>query len=281
MTTSTSKKTAVLALLVAASACTKNQPAAVVDTGLGPRTVATINGTPLPESVFNYYSLAIHQKKAEELTPEERGVMMEELINITLMSDAAKKEGLLDSRTVAAQMELNRLRLTAQLAAQDFFQKNPITDDEIKKVYDQNLPRFAGKEYKARHILVPSEDEANKLIEQLRKGKNFAALAQEHASGPTGPNGGDLGWFSADSMIAPIVEAVNTMTAGAYSTQPVKSDVGYHVLLLEDTRPRVPPTLESMHDEIVDALQRSKLDGYIKMLREGATVTPAPGASND
>lgn len=273
MTTSGFKKTVVFALLVTAWSCTKNQPAAQADRGLGPTNVATIDGTPLPESLFRYYSLATHQKNADDLTAEERGTVIEELIGITLLSDAAKKGGLLDSRTVAAQLELNRLQVSARLAATDFLQKNPVSDDEIKKIYDQNLPRFSGNEYKARHILVGSETEANAIIEQLRKGKNFVALAQEHASGPTGPNGGDLGWFSADSMIAPIVDAVSMMTVGAYSARPVKSDAGYHVLLLEETRPRVPPTLDSMHDEIVSAIQRSKLEAYMKMLREGATVS--------
>ena len=275
MTTFDFKKAVALALLVAAASCTKDQPAAKTegDSGLGPTSVATINGTPLSESVFRYYALTTRQKNADELTPEERAAVIEDLVGITLLSEAAKKDGLLDSRTVAAQMELNRLQMTARLAATDYIQKNPPSDDEIKKVYDENLPRLSGYEYKARHILLGSEADANTVIEQLRKGKNFVALAKEHASGPTGPNGGDLGWFSADSMIAPIIEAVSTMTVGSYSTAPVKSDAGYHVLFLEETRPRVPPTLDSMREEIVSALQRNKLEGYMKTLRDAAAVT--------
>ena len=273
MTTFAFKRTVALALLVAATSCTKDQPAAKSETGLGPTNVATINGAPLPESVFRYYALTTRQKNAEQLTPEERTAVIEDLVGITLLSETAKKDGLLDSRTVAAQMELNRLQMGARLAATDYLQKNPVGDEEIKKVYDQNLPRLSGNEYKARHILLGSEAEANAIIDQLRKGKNFVALAQEQANGPTGPNGGDLGWFSADSMIAPIIDAVSTMMVGTYSTQPVKSDAGYHVLFLEQTRPRVPPTMDSMREEIVSAIQRNKLEGFMKTLRDAATVT--------
>src|SRR6185436_9938507 len=131
MTTFGFKRILGFALLVAAASCTKNQPAGEVDTGLGPTNVATINGVPLAESVFRYYSLTARQKKAEDLTAEERGGVLEDLIGITLLSEAAKKDGLLDSRTVAAQMELNRLQMTARLAATDYLQKNPVGDDEI------------------------------------------------------------------------------------------------------------------------------------------------------
>ena len=276
MTTSRFKTALALAVLTAAAGCTKSQPSTTsTDTGLGPTNVATINGSPLPESVFRYYALTARQKNADELTPEERTAVIEDLVGVTLLSEEAKKNGLLDSRTVAAQMELNRLQTTARLAASDYLQKNPVSDDEIKQVYDQNLPRLSGNEYKARHILVETESEANAIIDQLRKGKNFVELAKEHASGPTGPNGGDLGWFSVDSMIPPVIDAVAAMKVGTYSTQPVKSDAGYHVLFLEDTRARVPPTMDSMHDEIVSAIQRNKLEGYIKMLRDAASVTTA------
>jgi peptidyl-prolyl cis-trans isomerase C len=279
MTTFGFKNTLALALVVVVAGCTKNQPAVTNETGLGPTNVATINGHPLPEALFRYYVLTARQKNADELTPEERNMVLEELIGVSLLSEKAQERGLLDSRTVAAQLELNRLQITARLAASDYLEKNPATDEEIKKVYEDNLPRLSGNEYKARHILVETEDEAKAVIEQLRRGKDFVDLAKQHANGPTGPNGGDLGWFSVDSMIKPVIEAVSSMKVGTYSTQPVKSDAGYHVLFLEETRPRVAPTLDSMRDEIVNAIQRNKLEAYIKTLRDAATVTPVGEAA--
>jgi peptidyl-prolyl cis-trans isomerase C len=279
MTTFGFKNVLGVVLVVVLASCTKNQT--TTETGLGPTSVATINGNPLPESVFRYYALTARQKNADDLTPEERNGVLEELIGVSLLAEKAKETGLLDSRTVAAQLELTRLQLTARLVAADYLQKNPATEDEIKKIYDENLPRLSGNEYKARHILVETEDEANAVIEQLRNGKNFVDLAKEHASGPTGPNGGDLGWFSVDSMIKPVIDAVTAMKVGTYSAQPVKSDAGYHVLFLEETRPRVPPTLDSMREEIVGAIQRNKLEGYIKMLRDAAMVTATEQARGD
>jgi peptidyl-prolyl cis-trans isomerase C len=272
MTTFGLNRIVALAAVVAVVGCTKDQSATTGDTGLGPTRVATINGQPLPESVFRYYTLSTLQKNADELTPEQRTAAIEELVGFTLLAETARTSGLLDSRIVAAQLELNRLQMIARIAANDYLEKNPVTEDDIKTVYDNNLPRLSSNEYKARHILVETETEANAVIEQLRKGKDFVALAKEHASGPTGPNGGDLGWFTANSMIAPIVEAASTMGVGTYSAQPVKSDAGYHVLLLEGSRPQTPPTLDSMRPEITNAIQRNKLQVHLKTLREVAMV---------
>jgi peptidyl-prolyl cis-trans isomerase C len=111
------------------------------------------------------------------------------------------------------------------------------------------------------------------VIQQLQQGKSFIDLAEERASGPTGPNGGDLGWFTANSMAQPVVEAVAAMQVGAYSAQPVKTDYGYHVIFLEDTRSQEAPTLDSMRQELTNAVQAKKLQEHVRGLVEAATVT--------
>jgi peptidyl-prolyl cis-trans isomerase C len=135
---------------------------------------------------------------------------------------------------------------------------------------------LSGEQYKARHILVTTREEAQAVISQLREGAEFAALAQERADGPTGPNGGALDWFTLDSMPAPFAGAVRSMSIGSYSAEPVQTEFGFHVILLEDTRKQEPPPLADIRNDLASAAQRKRLDDYIKTLRESAAVTLEP-----
>ena len=260
-------------IVVVVGGCSQEQAPANTDSTLGPGQVATVNGDPIPESLFRYYAMNATQKNPDELTAEERTAVIEELIGFKLLTTAAEERGLLTERTMAAELELQRLQVIARAMALRHLSENPATDAELQKIYDENLPRLAGTQYKARHILVESRDEAVAVIEQLRQGTDFVALAQEHSSGPTGPNGGDLGWFTADSMVQPVAQAVRAMEVGTYSSEPVETNFGFHVLLLEDTRTQEPPTLDAIRAELTNAVDRSKLEAFVRSLREGATVT--------
>jgi peptidyl-prolyl cis-trans isomerase C len=262
--------TASLATLIAA--CTQGSPPDATDGVLGPGQVATVNGERIPESVFRVYTPAALRKNADDLTPEERKAVIQDLAGIMLMADEAQDKGLLTERAVAAQLELARMQLAARAMATRYLEQNPVSDAELQALYDENLPRLANTEFKARHILVETQEEADSVIQQLQQGKSFLDLAKERAAGPTGPDGGDLGWFTASSMAAPILEAVRTMEVGAYSAQPVKTEYGYHVLLLEDTRSQEAPTLESMRQELTNAVQAKKIQDHVRTLVDAATV---------
>ena len=171
---------------------------------------------------------------------------------------------------------LQRLRLVANASATDYIEKNPPSDADIQAIYEENLPALAGDQYKARHILVTTREEADAVIAQLREGAEFVTLAEERADGPTGPNGGALDWFTLDSMPAQFASAVRAMSVGAYSTEPVQTEFGFHVILLEDTRKQEPPALADIRNDLASAAQRKRLDDYIKALRESATVTIEP-----
>jgi peptidyl-prolyl cis-trans isomerase C len=174
---------------------------------------------------------------------------------------------------LAAQIELQRLQALARAMATEYIKNNPPTDADLQAIYEENLPRLAGEQYKLRHILVTSKAEADTVIAQLNQGADFIELAQARADGPTGPNGGDLGWLTADSIPPSFAEAVRSMTVGSYSREPVQTDSGYHVILLEDTQRQEPPALEDLRADLSSAAERKRLDDYIKMLRESATVT--------
>jgi peptidyl-prolyl cis-trans isomerase C len=152
-------------------------------------------------------------------------------------------------------------------------EQNPPTETDLQEIYDDNLAQLSGEQYKARHILVETRAEAEDVIAQLREGADFVELAEARADGPTGPNGGDLDWFTAESMPQPFANAVSSMTIGSYSTEPVQTEFGFHVILLEEKRRQEPPPLAQIRDELVGAAERKRLDDYIKTLREAAMVS--------
>jgi peptidyl-prolyl cis-trans isomerase C len=263
-------------LAALAGACTQSSAPGANDATLGPGEVATVNGQRIPESIFRVYTPAAMRKNADDLTPDERKTVIHELAGVILMAEEAQKTGLLAERTIAAQLELARLQLTARAMATRYLEQNAPTESELQAVFDENLPRLAGQEFKARHILLETKEEADSVIQQLQQGKSFLDLANERAAGPTGPNGGDLGWFTTASMAQPVVDAVSAMKVGSYSTEPVKTEYGYHVLLLEDTRSQEPPTLDSLRQELTSAVQQKKLQDHVRTLVEAATVVEKP-----
>ncbi len=272
----TLSKGVTLAFVVAAiSACSKNH-GAIEGNALGPGRVATVNGQPIAESVLRMYALTTARKNLDDMTAEERAKLLDELIGVELLSQQADKDGVTASRTIAAQLELQRLQLVGRAMATSYLEKNPASDGELQQLYEENVPRLSAQQYKARHILVETKEEADNVIAQLRGGKDFAVLAKERAGGKTGPNGGDLGWFTAESMVPQVANAVASMKVGSFSAEPVQSDYGYHVLILDDTRKGEPPALEAIRKDLTNAVERRHLEDYIKTLRSGATVSVGP-----
>lgn len=266
----------IASLIAVASGCNQVQSPVATVSDLGPGEVATVNGEPIPESVFRFYVMNAAQKDPDALTPEERAAVIEDLVQFKLLTAAAEERGLMTERPMAAQLELQKMQAVARAMALRHLEENPATDADLQKLYEENLPRLAGLQYKARHILVESKDAAVAAIDQLKQGRDFVELAQEHSSGPTGPDGGDLGWFTAESMVQPVADAVRTMQVGTYSADPVETTFGFHVILLEDTRAQEAPTLDALREELSNAVDRTKLEAFVMSLREDATVTIAP-----
>lgn len=267
--------TAATTMFMALTACAPDQGGESASEGpgpLGPGVVATINDTPLPESLFRFYVLNGLQKPAEDLTDEERAGVIEDLVRVRLLADAAAERGLPDERTIAVELELQRLQLLARAAATRFLDENPPGEAELRALYEENLSRLMTNQYKARHILLATEDEAVSVIAALDEGGDFAELAMERSTGPTGPGGGDLGWFSAESMVEPFADAVRAMEDGSYSSEPVRTQFGWHVIMLEETREQQPPGLDAVRDELTRAVEQQKLEAYVQSLEDAAVI---------
>lgn len=147
-----------------------------------------------------------------------------------------------------------------------------VTDAALQSAYEEQYLNETGEEFNAAHILVETEEEALELIAELEGGAEFAQLAQERSIGPSGPNGGALGWFSKGMMVAPFENAVVAMEAGGIS-EPVQTQFGWHVIQLIETRDTQPPALEEVREELVAALEQEAIQEAIASLTEGYAVT--------
>ena len=157
----------------------------------------------------------------------------------------------------------------------DVLSSDAVAEDALKAAYEaQYADADLGKEYNAAHILVETQDEATALVEQLSNGADFAELAKEKSTGPSGPNGGDLGWFGTGAMVAPFEEAVVALSVGEVS-QPVETQFGWHVILLKQDRIASAPSLDEVRADLSQRLQREAVDSYVADLLEGADITPA------
>ena len=235
-------------------------------------TVATVNGNALSQDVYDaYLDSAARQTQGAPLTEEQENQLLEQLINLELAAASAEKAGLEKQSEVAAQLDLMRMNVLADADFSRYLEANPATDAEIKTEYEAQVAAMP-EEYRARHILVETEDQAKSAIQKLGQGESFADLAKSESKDQSAPNGGDLGWFTLQTMVQPFAEAVQKLAKGAYTKTPVQTQFGWHVIQLEDQRRAEAPAMDQVRDQIESIVQRKKLQSYVASLRDGAKI---------
>jgi len=197
---------------------------------------------------------------------QRRARALDSLIDIKVLAARAEKEGLQNDPALKLRLQLLRNRALHN----DYFQKKVqpgITDDAIKARYEQEIEKTEPeKEVNARHILVKTEDEAKALIKELEDGADFVELAKSKSTGPSGPNGGDLGYFGKGRMVPEFEQAAFKLEKGAYTQEPVKTQFGFHIIKVEDKRDRPFPTLEESKERL---RQLMLTEAYAKAVEEG------------
>ena len=231
--------------------------------------VASVNGVYISKKTLDTLEKEITERSQGQSFPKEQ--LLEELIQRELLIQQALQKKLDQSPEVVERMATVKNSLLSQAALQDYLKANPVTDEEIKVEYDTKMANM-GEEYKARHILVKTEDEAKKIIAELEKGGDFQAIAKKQSIDPMGAEGGDLGWFTADRMVPPFSEAVVALENGKYTKQPVQTQFGWHVILREESRALTPPPYDAVKEQIRPMLQRQKAQTMIETLRNSAKV---------
>lgn len=253
------------AFAVAALACTLALPVAA-------QNLAIVNGKPLPKARLD--ALADQVKKSgRPVTPDMQGQLREEVIAREVFMQEASKRGLDASDDYKNQLELARQTILIRELFADFQKKNPVTDAEIKAEYDKFVAANAGKEYRARHILVEKEDEAKAIIANLKKGAKFEDLAKKQSKDPgSAANGGDLDWANPQGFVPEFSKAMIGLKKGELTQAPVKSQFGFHVIRLDDVREAQLPPLDQVKPQIAQSLQQQKLGQFQDDLRGKAKI---------
>jgi len=242
-------------------------PAATVVEG---EVVATVNGTPLTQAVLDVYSA---QRKSQGAHPDANSdeSILNELIALELMRQESMSKGLNTQPMVVAALNQQERTALAGAAIKDYMTSNPVSDEAVQELYDTQVGK-PGKEYNARHILLNTEEEAKEVIAQLDKGADFSELAKEKSTGPSGSSGGKLGWFGAGQMVAPFSEATAKLEKGQYTKEPVQTQFGWHVIILDDTRDSSPPPFEDVKDRLKMLLANQQLQQHVEDLKSTAKI---------
>jgi len=267
----------VLAAAGVLAACTK--PAGETSKGAESATtaekkgaVATVNGKQLSTEFYDTFVQAVTGGQMQEpITDEQKSQLLDQLINMTLAAQSAEKDGLAKDPKVAARLDLLRTQILAEAASEKYVKSHPVSDTELKAEYDTQVASMP-KEYKARHILVEKQETADSIIRELQAGGDFSKLAKEESKDSSAQAGGDLGWFSPQTMVKPFADAVVALEKGNYTTVPVKSEFGYHVIILDDVRSPEAPKFEEVKPQVEMFVQRKKLQEYLDGLRKTAKI---------
>jgi peptidyl-prolyl cis-trans isomerase C len=232
--------------------------------------ITTVNGKPVPKSrVDALMSQAI--KQGQKKTPELETQVRDEVVLREMFMQEAEKRGMAQTADYKAQMELARQTILIRELFNEFNNKNPVTDAEIQAEYDKFKSQASGTEYRARHILVEKEEEAKGLIAQIKGGASFEELAKKHSKDPgSGQNGGDLDFANPGSYVPEFSQALVKLKKGEMTDSPVKSQFGYHIIKLEDTREAKFPPFEEVKPQIQQRLNQMKMAKFRDDIRAKA-----------
>jgi len=265
---------AVLAFPVAAQqeaakpAAKSAKPAKAAPTG----PAATVNGTPIPRARYDYLLEQQLQRGAPDNDRTHEAVR-EDLINREVVAQAATRAGFAKKPNVQTQMEIARQEVLVGSYLTDYLKSHPVSEADVQKEYDRIREQTGKSEYKASHILVESEDEAKQLIAELQKGAKFADLARKSSKDEgTRELGGDLDWKVPSTFEKPFGDALMKLDKGKYTTTPVHTRFGYHVILLEDVRAVQFPTVAQVQPQLRQRLMRQKVEEFVRELRAKAKV---------
>lgn len=233
--------------------------------------VATVNGAPISQARFNFL-LQQAQQQGQPDSPEVRKNLREKLIIEEVVAQEALKKGMDKSADVNTQIDLARQTILIRAYLQDYIKNTPLGDDVLKAEYEKIKSQMGDKEYHARHILVEKEAEAKDIIAKLKKGEKFEKLAEKSKDPGSKAKGGDLGWAAPANFVPEFSAAMTKLQKGQYTTEPVKSQFGYHIIKLEDSRTMQAPPFDEVKQNLRQRAQQQQIDKMISDLRAKAKI---------
>ena len=232
--------------------------------------VAVVNGTSISKDTLDSYMAIVKRSSPSEVNVHGA---LDDLVVTEIAIQQAEKDGLTRRADVQAKIKDAARKILLTTWTQEKSEALEITDEEIKALYDERMKSQAHNEFKARHILVKTEDEAKAIIKSLADGGDFEKLAKEKSVGPSKVKGGDLGWFKSSTMVKPFAEAVEKMEKDKFTAVPVKTNFGWHVIKLEDTREAKLPSFEQLKPQMQRLITQKKMIEFITGLKEKADIT--------
>ncbi len=232
--------------------------------------IAIVNGKAVPKARVDLL-LTQAQRAGQQISPEMQGMAKDEVVRREIFAQEAEKRGIAQQAEYKAQMELARQSILIRELFEDFKRKNPVTDAEAKAEYDKFKAQSTGTEYRARHILVEKEDEAKDLIAKIKGGAKFEDLAKEKSKDPgSGANGGDLDFAKPENYVPEFGQAMTKLKKGEMTEAPVKTQFGWHIIKLEDTREAQFPAFDEVKPQIQQRIAQVKLQKFQDDMRKAA-----------
>ncbi|MFC4237262.1 peptidylprolyl isomerase [Thalassospira xianhensis] len=245
--------------------------------------LATVNGEEILESEVRATQQGLPQQYRQLPFEMLKPMLVDREINQRLLMLAGQDAGLADDEEVKKQLAALERRLVAETYLERAIAEK-VTDDAIKAHYDEFIKTNEPEpQVHARHILLENEEDAKAVIAELDDGADFVELAKEKSTGPSGPNGGDLGFFNKGDMVAPFAEAAFSMEPGTYSKEPVQTQFGWHVILVEEKKEGEQPSLEEIRPQMEAEVTQQAVQDLIEELRSDAEVvnnTETPAADD-
>lgn len=261
---------AALALTLALPLHAQDQAAEQTEALSADTVVATVNGTDITLGEM----LVVRASLPEQYQQLGDDVLWDGILDQLVQQEVlAQDEKAVETKRVDLSLKTERRTLLAAETVSAVADA-AVTDEALQAAYDaQFADADQGQEYNASHILVESEDEAKAIIEELNGGADFATVAKEKSTGPSGPNGGELGWFSKGMMVEPFETAVADMEPGAISEAPVQTQFGWHVIKLNETRAKEAPKLDEVRDQLAQQVQQEAVAAYMDDAEAGSEIT--------
>jgi peptidyl-prolyl cis-trans isomerase C len=235
--------------------------------------VAIVNGKAVPKARVDALIKQVQAQAAaqnQQLPPDLEARVRDKVVMDEIFTQEAEKRGLAAS-DYKVQMEQARQAVLTKLLTQDFAKKNAVTDADVKGDYDKFKAQSAGTEYRARHILVEKEDEAKALIAQIKGGASFEELAKKNSKDPgSGANGGDLDFAAPGSYVPEFSQAMVKLKKGEMTQEPVKSQFGYHIIRLDDTREAQFPPFDDVKGQLKQRMEQQRIGAFVEEIRAKA-----------
>jgi len=236
------------------------------------KSAAMVNGVSIPQSRIDLRVKAAAAQGQPD-SPDLRKAIREDMINLEVVTQEAKKNGLDKNPDVIEQTELAKQSVLVGAYVQDYAKSHPITEDQLKQEYEKLKATLGTKEYSVSHILVDTEDEAKAIIAQLGKKGKFDKIAKEKSKDAgSAPKGGSLGWTVPSNFVPPFANAMLSLKKGTYTKDPVQTQFGWHVIKLDDERSLKVPSFEELKPQIQQRLQQQSIQDLITELRGKAKI---------